>query len=138
MKLTEDRKRQLIDECSFAATRSSGPGGQNVNKVNTQVELRFSVGNSLNLSDIEKSRVFVKLKNRINSGAELVLVSQSERSQLGNKEMVTEKFIGHLEKALTVPKKRRKTSPTAASRRKRAEAKKKLSQKKQLRKPPEA
>jgi ribosome-associated protein len=137
MKLTEEHKKQLESEIVFSATRSSGPGGQNVNKVNTRVELRFSVNNSTVFSEEEKDRIFLKLKNRINSERELVLTSQTGRTQLDNKEKALEKFIELLEKALTIQKKRLKSRPTVASRLKRLESKKNLALKKQLRKPPE-
>lgn len=137
MIFSEERKKGLQLEIKYAATRSSGPGGQNVNKVNTRVELRFSVDNSLILSAIEKNKIRFKLKNRINIEGELVLVSQVERSQWRNKEVVTHKFFVFIEKALTPIKKRIKTSPTKLSRLKRLEGKKRMSQKKQLRKPPQ-
>lgn len=131
-------KKQLEAEVVFSATRSSGPGGQNVNKVNTQVELRFSVKDSGLFSDEVKDRIFLKLKNRMNSEGELIVTSQSGRSQLNNKENALEKFFELIEKALTVRKKRLKSTPTLASRLKRLEAKKNQSQKKQLRKPPDS
>ncbi len=137
MKLSEERKSQLTSELLFSASRSSGPGGQNVNKVNTRVELRFSISKSEVLTFAEKERSFIKLKNRINSEGELILNSQSERSQLANKESVKELFFLLIEKALTVPRKRKKTAPTAASRIKRLESKKITALKKHLRKPPE-
>ncbi len=137
MKLSELQKKRLEAEIVLSSTRSSGPGGQNVNKVNTRVELRFSVKNSGIFSDLEKERLFIKLKNRINHDGELILTSQSGRSQLDNKERVVEKFYEAIEKALTVLKKRLKTSPTAESLRKRLESKKSTAKKKQLRKPPE-
>jgi ribosome-associated protein len=137
MNLTEEHKKQLETEIVFSATRSSGPGGQNVNKVNTRVELRFSVLNSTVFSEEEKARIHLKLKNRINSEGELVLTSQTGRTQLDNKEKALEKFIELLEKALTIQKKRLKSRPTVASRLKRLESKKNLALKKQLRKPPE-
>jgi ribosome-associated protein len=137
MKLTEAHKKQLETEIVLSATRSSGPGGQNVNKVNTQVELRFSVKNSNLFSDEEKDRIFLKLKNRINSEGELILTSQSARTQLDNKEKVVEKFYELIEKALTVQKRRLKSTPTAASRLKRLESKKNQALKKHFRKPPE-
>jgi ribosome-associated protein len=121
----------------LSATRSSGPGGQNVNKVNTQVELRFSVKNSNLFSDVEKDRIFLKLKNKINSEGELILTSQTARTQLDNKENVIEKFYELIEKALTIQKKRLKSRPTAASRLKRLESKKSQALKKLFRKPPE-
>jgi ribosome-associated protein len=137
MKLSEELKKQLETEIVLSATRSSGPGGQNVNKVNTQVELRFSVKNSNLFSEDEKDHIFLKLKNRINSEGELILTSQSARTQLDNKENVVEKFYESIEKALTVQKKRLKSNPTMASRVKRLETKRNQSQKKQLRKPPD-
>ena len=137
MNFTEERRKQLETEFVFSATRSSGPGGQNVNKVSSRIELRFSVDYSRFLTDTEKQRIHLKLKNRINSEGELLLVSQSERSQLANKEQVIENFLALTEKALTLQKKRRKTKPTAASRLKRLESKKMTALKKQLRKRPE-
>jgi len=137
MKLTEEHKKQLETEIVFSATRSSGPGGQNVNKVNTRVELRFSVINSIIFSDEEKARISLKLKNRINSEGELLITSQIARTQLDNKEKALEKFFDLIEKALTIQKKRLKSRPTVASRLKRLESKKNLALKKQLRKPPE-
>ncbi len=136
MNLSETIKKQLEQEIEFSATRSSGPGGQHVNKVNTQVELRFSVLNSLVFSEEEKNRIRVKLKNRINSEGELILTSQTERSQSGNKESVLEKFYSLIEKALSIRKKRIQSQPTLASRLKRLESKKNQSKKKLLRKPP--
>lgn len=138
MKLEETIKKQLETEVVFSATRSSGPGGQNVNKVNTQVELRFSVKNSELFSNEEKDRIFLKLKNRINSEGEFIVTSQTGRTQLNNKENALEKFFELIEKALTIRKKRLKSTPTAASRLKRLESKKSQALKKQLRKPPDS
>ena len=138
MKLDDSIKKQVEAEVVFSATRSSGPGGQNVNKVNTQVELRFSVKNSRLFSDGEKDSIFLKLKNRINSEGELIVTSQTGRTQLDNKEKVLEKFFELIEKALTIRKKRLKSTPTAASRLKRLESKKNQAIKKQLRKPPDS
>lgn len=138
MKFDDAIKKQLEQEVVFSATRSSGPGGQNVNKVNTQVELRFSVKNSEMFSDEEKDRIFSKLKNKINSEGEFLITSQTGRTQLNNKENAIEKFFELIEKALTVRKKRLKTAPTFASRLKRLESKKNQALKKQLRKPPDS
>ncbi|MBT3385425.1 MAG: aminoacyl-tRNA hydrolase [Prolixibacteraceae bacterium] len=137
MIIPAEQKKKLETEFVFSATRSGGPGGQNVNKVNTQVELRFAIDISAFFSDKEKQLIHVKLKNRINSEGELILVSNSERTQLGNKETVTEKFFALIKKALIQKKRRIKSTPTAASRRKRLESKKITANKKQLRKPPE-
>ena len=135
-KFSEEQKKQFDNEFVFSATRSSGAGGQNVNKVSSRIELRFSVDNSQLLSEQEKQRIRSKLKNRINLEGELLLVSQTERSQLGNREKVTELFFALVEKALTLQKKRLKSNPTISSRLKRLESKKMNAQKKQLRKPP--
>ena len=130
-------KRQiLIKELKFRTSRSSGPGGQNVNKVSSRVELMFDINNSSALSDVEKTKIFEKLANRINSEGVLLLSSEETRSQLKNKQLVISRFVELLEEALKPEKKRRKTKPTAASREKRINAKKKLSNKKDLRKPP--
>jgi len=135
--LSEKAKEKLINEFIFTASRSSGPGGQNVNKVNTRVELRFNIEASEVFSEFEKYRIKEKLINRINTVGELVLVSETERTQLGNKEKVTEKCFTLMEKALTLRKKRIKTRPTLSSQQKRLENKKISGLKKQLRKPPE-
>ena len=135
MFISEERKKRLETEFVLSASKSSGPGGQNVNKVNTRVELRFSIITSAFLSDGEKNKIQIKLKNRINSEGELILVEQSERSQWRNRGKVTAKFFELIETALTPIKRRIKTSPTKTSRVKRLDNKKKMSLKKQLRKP---
>jgi ribosome-associated protein len=137
MVFSEEIKKKLENECIFSASRSSGPGGQNVNKVNTRIELRFSITSSEIFSEEEKDKIRAKLKNRINSGDELVLFSEAKRSQLGNKILVTKKFFALVEKSLTIQKKRVKTSPSASSKAKRLESKKIEAKKKLLRKPPE-
>ncbi len=117
-------RRGFESELYYSTSRSSGPGGQNVNKVNTKVELRFNVKLSSLLSDFEKELVFSRLQNRITKDGELVLISQSERTQLMNKKAVTEKFYELISRALTIQKKRRSTRATYASKQKRLERKK--------------
>jgi len=134
---TEEKQLQLEKECTFSASRSSGPGGQNVNKVSSRVELRFSVIHSEWLTDDEKQRILTKLKNHINIDGELIFSEQTSRSQLENKALVLVKFFDRIEKALIIPKKRLKSKPTKASVFERIETKKKTGQKKQLRRPPE-
>lgn len=134
MRLSEEQKLQLENEAKFSASRSSGPGGQNVNKVNTRVELRFSIHDSTVFRDDQKTTLLQKLKNRINSEGELLLSSESERSQWRNKEKTKTLFFQLIEAALTPPKKRIKTKPTIASRKKRLENKKQLAEKKARRK----
>jgi len=117
------RDRNFQDEFVFQASRSGGPGGQNVNKVSSKVELRFHIANSDLLNDEEKTIIAEKLINKINNLGELILVSQTERSQLQNKEKVIEKFYFLINKALTPRKKRLNTKPTKASVEKRLESK---------------
>jgi len=125
--------RDFSSEFIFNASRSSGPGGQNVNKVNSRVELRFSVNKSELLTNDEKEILLNKLKNKINSDGELLIVAQTDRSQLKNKEESIEKFYTLITKALTPIKRRRATRPTKASIEKRLEGKKLKSEKKEYR-----
>jgi ribosome-associated protein len=129
----ELKERNPEREFDYGASRSGGPGGQNVNKVNTKVELRFNISTTLLFNDEEKELLLRKLKNKINRDGELILVAQSGRSQLLNKEAVIEKFYDLVSKALTIPVKRRSTKPTAASRRKRLEEKRNQADKKKFR-----
>lgn len=126
--------RNLENEFSFTSSRSSGPGGQNVNKVNTKVELRFKIDDSAMLSDIEKTRIKQHLKNRINVDGELIITSQTERSQLKNKEKTMERFYQLIGTALKPKKKRKPTKPTKSSIEARLKRKKMLSDKKSFRK----
>lgn len=137
MILTDEIKKLLENEVRFSTSRSSGPGGQNVNKVNTRVELRFSVTETLIFDEGQKSRILEKLKNKINSAGELILFSQQGRTQMENKELVTINFFKVLESALRTRKARIKTAPSQASVKQRLETKKNISAKKKLRKPPE-
>ena len=126
-------KDLLIKELSFKASRSSGSGGQNVNKVSTKVELRFDIINTRLFAENEINRILIKLKNRISSDGILIITSDSERTQLGNKKKVIELFFELIEKAIKKPKKRVKTKPTKASKEKRLKEKKIKSDKKRLR-----
>ncbi len=129
----ENFEREIL----FNPSRSSGPGGQHINKVSTKIELRFHIPNSELLTEEEKAILLQKLKNKINKEGELIIVSQEERSQLKNKEKALEKFYEIIEKALTPPKKRKPTKPTQASKEKRLEEKKLVSEKKSQRKKPD-
>ena len=127
-------KDKIIAEIHFKASLSSGPGGQHVNKVNTKIELRFNIDDSKVFSDEEKDILKEKLANKINNDCYLVLSSQSERTQLKNKEKVLERFFLLLEKALKPVKKRKPTKPTEASKEKRLKEKRVKSEKKTGRK----
>jgi len=105
----------LSAEFQFLTSRSSGPGGQNVNKVNSKVELRFDIQNSDLLSEDQKNILLVKLASKITSEGILSVVSQRDRSQLSNKEDAIEKLYLLISKALTPVKPRKNTRPTKGS-----------------------
>ena len=127
------KDRHFESEFIFNTSRSSGPGGQNVNKVSSKVELRFNVPSSLLLNENEKEIIMTKLANKINLDGFLILVSQVERSQLQNKERVVEKFYITIEKTLKPVKARRASKPSRAAREKRLTDKKFVGEKKALR-----
>jgi ribosome-associated protein len=133
--LDEIIDRISISELRFRTSRSGGPGGQNVNKVSTRVELRFDLVSSTSLTYKEKVLLQSKLKNRINSKGELVLVSQSERTQSANKRKVLERFYKMITDALRIKPARIAGSPTKASDEKRLDSKKRRGSVKKLRKP---
>lgn len=105
----------LSAEFQFQTSRSSGPGGQNVNKVNSKVELRFDIQNSALLTDEQKEILLVKLSAKISSEGILSIVSQRDRSQLANKEDAISKFYILISKALKPVKHRKSTRPTKGS-----------------------
>ena len=121
---------ELNTELNFSFSRSSGPGGQNVNKVNTKVELRFKITDSFILSDDEKLILSSKLANQISNDGELIVISQATRSQLKNKEDAILKFYDIINAALKPMKKRKRSTVSKAAKEKRLKDKKIISQKK--------
>ncbi|MCP9752697.1 alternative ribosome rescue aminoacyl-tRNA hydrolase ArfB [Ferruginibacter sp. HRS2-29] len=123
-------------EIKFKTARSGGKGGQNVNKVETMVEGYWQVANSSLFSPEEKERISEKLKNKINLDGFLLVKSQAERSQLGNKQLVIEKMNELVAKALLVQKARKATKVSKAAKLRRLESKQKNSAIKQNRRKP--
>lgn len=119
-----------VQELNFKAVRSSGAGGQHVNKVSTKVELTFDVANSVALSSEEKERIYGNIGNKLTKENVLQLQCDESRSQHKNKELAIERFLQTIENALKVRKKRRKTKPSKSAIEKRLQAKKKKGLKK--------
>ena len=111
------------EEFSFATSRSSGPGGQNVNKVNTRVTLLWNVQESPSLTDDQRERVYAELSGRINREGVLRVVSQRHRTQLANREAVVERFVGLLRGALIEAPERVAVDIPEAAKERRLEAK---------------
>jgi len=127
---------QLLKELKFKAVRSSGAGGQHVNKVATKVELFFNIEYSLGLSQREKELLYTNLGSKLNKDKTFSLSSGETRSQHRNKELVTQRFFELLKQKLIKPKIRRATKPTRASVIRKSEGKKRNSQKKAMRRKP--
>lgn len=128
---------QALKEVQFSFTRSSGAGGQHVNKVSTKVVLSFDVEKSKCLSEEEKETLLEKLEKRISKVGILSLTSDATRSQLKNKEIVCKRFVELLQKALIPAKKRKRTIRPNSANLIRLEKKKNLAKKKANRKKPE-
>lgn len=125
--------KDFSSELSYKTSRSSGAGGQNVNKVETAVTVMWYVAGSVLFTEEEKNLIAKKLQNRINSDGILQLSISESRTQLQNKKIATEKIRELVNRALIIPKKRIKTKPSKAQVAKRLDAKKKTSDKKEQR-----
>lgn len=131
MTISEKIANQVLDaELQFQFSRSSGPGGQNVNKVNSKVELRFNIPNSQILDETEKATLSEKLSSKIDTEGNLIIQSQEKRSQIQNKEIAVRKFYDLLKKAFQKKKIRKATKPSKGAIEDRLKAKKALSEKK--------
>ncbi len=128
---------KIISELKFKAVRSSGAGGQNVNKVSSKVVLSFNLKNSQALSDEEKAVLETKLASRLTLDQILILNCDEDRSQLKNKETVTKRFLEIIKTGLIVPKIRKSTKVPKSVIKKRLKDKKTLSNIKESRKKPD-
>jgi ribosome-associated protein len=120
-------------EISWTASRSGGPGGQNVNKVSTKIELRFDLANNRTLHDAVKARLRAHQAGRFDAHGRLVLTCDTTRSQSRNLELARERLAEMVRAALVAPKKRRPTAPSRSARRKRVEHKRHVGEKKRTR-----
>jgi len=112
-----------MGEIKFQFVRSRGPGGQNVNKVSTRVDLIFDVVSSRSISEEQRASILSALRTRLDTKGTLRLSVQESRSQMRNRELVIEKFVALLRDALRKQKKRKKTKPTISSRHERIKSK---------------
>lgn len=127
----------LLSELQFKAVRSSGAGGQNVNKVSSKVVLTFNLNTSKAFSEEEIELLSHKLATKLTADAMLILNCDEDRSQLRNKEIVTKRFLKLIQNALIVPKKRKPTKIPRSVIEKRIKAKRNLSETKQNRRKPD-
>ena len=129
-------RENIIKELSFKAIRSSGAGGQHVNKTSSKIELTFDLENSLSLTESEKILLKDKLSSKLTNENVLILFCEETRSQHKNKELAIKRFLSLLKTNLTRKKKRKPTKPSRASLKRKAESKQRNSLKKTHRKKP--
>ncbi len=127
---------QILKELRFKASRSSGAGGQHVNKVSSKIELSFNLDTSCALSVKEKELLKTKLASKLTKENMLILFCEETRSQHKNKDLAIKRFLSIIKTNLIRPKIRRATKPSKASKNRKLENKKRVSFKKMLRKKP--
>ena len=120
-------------DLAWTAVRASGPGGQNVNKVSSKVELRFDLPNSRALDPAAKARLMLATRSRLDREGKLIIVADETRDQARNLAIAREKLAEFVRQALVVPKRRRATKPTRGSVQRRLDAKKRSGDKKRQR-----
>ena len=120
-------------ELEVAFVRSSGPGGQNVNKVASAVQLRFFLDKNVTLSEEVKARLRMLAGQRLNDAGELLIVARESRSQEQNRRTAEQKLLDLVRRALVAPRKRHATKPTRASKERRLETKSHKQRNKRLR-----
>ena len=130
-------EQAILSELTFKAIRSSGAGGQHVNKTSSKVELQFNVEISQFLTEEQKELLYKNLETRLTKDNVLILQCGESRSQHKNKSIVIERFLELIKQSLIVPKKRKKTKTPKAVKLKRLKNKKQNAEKKANRKPPE-
>lgn len=126
----------ILKELNFKAIRSSGAGGQHVNKTSSKIELTFDLENSNSLSDEEKILLKAKLSSKLTNENVLILSCEETRSQHRNKDLAIKRFLALIKTNLIRPKRRKKTKPSKGAIKKRLETKQRTSVKKALRKRP--
>ncbi len=124
-----------VAEIEFRYSRSGGPGGQNVNRRETRVELLFDIGHSPTLTEEQRERLMQRLRNRIDSAGVLHLTISEHRSQLRNRQAALERFGELLQEGLNVPRERVATRPSRVSAQRRMEHKRRRASTKQMRRP---
>lgn len=129
------KNKDVTNELDLSASRSGGPGGQNVNKVNSKISLRFDVKQSPSLTEEEKEKILEKLSSRITTEGVFIISASNKRTQLQNKEAAIVKFNQLMGRVFTRKKVRKATKPTKGSIKKRLKSKKIQSEKKKMRQP---
>lgn len=122
-----------LSELEYRASRSGGPGGQHVNTSSTRIEVVWDIAASPSLDEAQRARLLTRLATRVDSAGRLRLVSSGSRSQLQNREEVTERLRAMVAAALAVPKPRKRTKPSRAAKARRLEEKRRRSELKRAR-----